>query len=157
MLRGRSSSRRYYFKGHKDVVNVSEQGLLRIIKQLAVIPDSVIVRRSDFNSTRQDLTENTRSFVARLKGKASRCSYTCSCPKDCCNQVIGFLDIILKDVMVTGLADEDIHNEVLRWGSLDEKDVNETVAIGFIESNEMECNAMTQPATTASVSSYKYP
>ena len=33
--------------------------------------------------------------------------------------------------MVTGLADEDIRKEMLGWGSLDEKDVNET--IGFIE------------------------
>ena len=56
-------------KGHTDIVNLSEQELLAMIKQLAVIPVSVVVRRSDFLSTRQDLTENTRSFAARLKGK----------------------------------------------------------------------------------------
>ena len=55
--------------------------------------------------------------------------------------------------MVTGLAIEDIRKEVLGWGSLDEKDVNET--IGFIEAKEMARDAMTQPAVTASVSSYK--
>ena len=124
-----------------------------MIKKLAVIPVSVVVRLSDFLSTKQDLTENTRSFAARLKGKASTCSYTCTCPKDGCNQVIDFTDIILKDVMVTGLADEDIRKEVLGWGSLDEKDVNET--IGFIEGKEMARDAMAQPAITASVSSYK--
>ena len=32
---------------------------------------------------------------------------------DGCNQVIDFTDIILKDVMVTGLAYEGIHKEVL--------------------------------------------
>ena len=89
---------------HVDVVNLSEQELLSMIKQLAVIPVSVVVRRTNFLSTRQDLTENTRSFAARLKGKASTCFYTCTCPKDGCNQVIDFTDIILKDVMVTGLA-----------------------------------------------------
>ena len=31
--------------------------------------------------------------------------------------------------MVTGLADEDIRKEVLGWGSLDEKDVNETIIL----------------------------
>ena len=46
-------------------------------------------------------------------------SYTCICPKDGNNQVIDFTDIILKDVMMTCLADEDIRKEVLRWGSLD--------------------------------------
>ena len=140
-------------RGHGDIVNLNEQELLKMIKQLAVIPVSVVVRRTDFLSTKQDLTENTRSFAARLKGKASTCSYTCKCPKDGCNQIIDFTDIILKDVMVTGLADEDIRKEVLGWGSLDEKDVNET--IGYIESKEMARDAMTKPAVTASVSSYK--
>ena len=62
-------------KGHTDIVYLSEQELLGMIKQLAVIPVSVVVQRSDFLSTRQDLTENTRSYAARLKQKASTCSY----------------------------------------------------------------------------------
>ena len=56
--------------------------------------------------------------------------------------------------MVTGLADEDIRKKALGWGSLDEKDVNETIS--FIQAKEMARDAMTQPAITASVSSYKY-
>ena len=39
------------------------------IKQLAVIPVSVVVRRSEFLSTKQDLIENIKSFAARLKEK----------------------------------------------------------------------------------------
>ena len=39
--------------------------------------------------------------------------------------------------MVTGLADKDIRKEVLEWGSLYEKNVNDT--IGFIEAKEMTC------------------
>jgi len=141
-------------KGHADLVNLSEQELFSMIKQLAVIHVSFGVQLSDFLSTRQDLTVNTRSFAARLKGKASTCSYTCTCPKDVCNQVIGFTDIILKDVIVTGLADEDIRKEVLGWESLGEKDINET--IGFVKEKAMACDAMTQSAITASVSSYKF-
>ena len=100
-----------------------------MMKQLAVIPVSVVVRRSDFVSTKQDLTENNRSFAARLKEKASTCSYTCKCPKDGRNQITDFTDKILKDVMVTGLADEDIRKEVLGWENLDEKEVNETIGL----------------------------
>ena len=99
-------------KGNTDTVNLKERELLGMTKLLAVISVSVVVRQSDFLSTRQDLTENTRSFAVRLKGKASTCSYTCTCPKDGCNQVIDFTNIVLKDVMVTGLADEDIRKEV---------------------------------------------
>ena len=78
---------------------------------------------------------------------------TCKCPKHGCNQIIDFTDIILKDFMVTGLADEDIRKELLRWGSLDEKDVNET--IGFVKAKEMARDVITQPAVTAFVFSYK--
>ena len=124
-----------------------------MINQLAVIPVSVVVRRSDFLSTIQDLTENNRSFATRLKGKTSPCYYICICLKDGCNQEIDFTDIIQKDVMVTGLADEEIHKEVLGWGSLDDEEVSET--IGFIEAKEIARDAMTQPAITVSVSSYK--
>ena len=35
----------------EDVVNLSEQELLRMIKQLAVVSVSVVVRRPDFLST----------------------------------------------------------------------------------------------------------
>ena len=52
-------------KEHADVLSLSERELLSMIKQLAVISVSVVVRQSEFPSTRQDLTENTRSFAAR--------------------------------------------------------------------------------------------
>ena len=60
-----------------------------------------------------------------------------------------FTDIFLKNVLVTGLASEDIRKEVLGWGGLDEKDVNET--IGLIEEKEMARDTITQPAVMASV------
>ena len=50
--------------------------------------------------------------------------------------------------MVTGLADKCIQKEVLRWESLDEKNVNETIS--FIEAKEMARDTMTQSAVTAS-------
>ena len=50
----------FILRGHTDIVNLSEREVLGMIKQLAVILVSVVVRRSDFLSTRQDLVENTR-------------------------------------------------------------------------------------------------
>ena len=54
-------------KGNADVVNLRETELLMMIKKLAVVSFSVVVRRSDFLSTRQDLTQNSRLCAARLK------------------------------------------------------------------------------------------
>ena len=41
-------------KGHTDIVDLSERELLGMIKQLTVIPVSVVVRQSDFLITRLD-------------------------------------------------------------------------------------------------------
>ena len=37
-----------------------------MIKQLAVVRASVVLKRLDFLSTKQDLTENTRSVVFKV-------------------------------------------------------------------------------------------
>ena len=83
----------------------------------------------DFLSSRQDLSENTRLFAARLKGKDTTCSYSCICPKDGCNQEVDFTDIVVKDVLVTGIANNDICKELLGWESLDENDINEPLVL----------------------------
>ena len=70
-----------------------------------------------------------------MKIKATTCSYCCICPNDGCDQIIEFTNIIVKDVLITGLADDDMRKEVLGWGSLDEKEINET--IGSIVAKEM--------------------
>ena len=41
--------------------------------------------------------------------------------------MIDFTDIILKDVIVTGLANEDIRKEVLGWVSLGKKSMRQSI------------------------------
>ena len=114
-----------------------------------------MVRRSEFLCTKQDLGESTRSYAARLKGKAATCAYSCSCTRDTCDQVVDFTDIIVKDVLITGLVDEDIRKDVLGWEDLDNKGINETIR--FIEAKEMARDALTNPpVSNAAISSYKY-
>ena len=62
---------------------------------------------SDFLSSREHLSENTRPFAASFKGKATIFSYSCICPKDGCNQVVDFTDIIVNEVL------DNIHKEAL--------------------------------------------
>ena len=77
-----------------------------MIKQLAVIPVLVNVRRSDFLSIRQDLTENTRSFACRLKEKPVH-----DLTPVLAQTMVDFTDIILNNVVMTGLAEKDICKE----------------------------------------------
>ena len=68
-------------------------------------------------------------------------------------QNVDFTDVLVKDVLISGLVDDDIKKEVLGWTELDNKSVQETVA--FIVGKEMARDALAQqPMTSATVSSY---
>ena len=135
-------------------VEGTEDVLLAAIKQLAVVPVAISVRRTDFLSTHQDPGQSVRDFYADLKGKSETCPYSKKCSLTACTQVNDFTDIIVKDVLVAGLVDEDIKKDVLGWSELDTKDVNETVA--FIESKEMARDALKQnKPINAALSQYK--
>ena len=60
-------------KGHPNAVISTEENLLKIIKQMAVIPVAISVRRADLLNTKQDQGENVRAFYAKVRGKAATC------------------------------------------------------------------------------------
>ena len=140
-------------RGHPSAINDTEQVLLNTIKQLAVTPVAISVRRSELLSMKQDHGENARSFFARIYAKATTCAYSISCTSGTCTEVVDFTEVIVKDVLVTGLADGDIKKEVLGWAELDMRNVRDTVA--FLEAKEMACDALTKQSAMAAISGYK--
>ncbi len=143
-------------KGHPNAASGTEQELLAIVKKLAVIPVAISVRRSDLLSTKQAHGETGRSFYARLKGKAATCAYTINCSEGTCARLIDFTNVIVKDVLINGLADEEIKKDVLGWIELDTKGVEDVVS--FVESKEMARDALLNKHSTpaaAAVSSYR--
>ena len=140
-------------KGHPQAVSGTEGQLLTIIKQLAVTPVAVSVRRSELLSLKQDHSEGILSFFARINGKAATCSYSIVCCSDNCTQNTDFTHIIVKDVLITGLVNDEIKREVLGWTELDTKRVDETVS--FIEGKEMAWDTLNNQPIAAAVSSYK--
>lgn len=138
-------------KGHPSAITGDEEQLMATMKQMAVPPMATSIRRDMLLSTKQDDEENIRSFVARLNGKAATCTYTMECSAGKCTQRNDFTHIIVKDVLVAGLADEDIRRDVLGWAELDDKTVDETV--NFIEAKEVARHALTNqfPSTSTHV------
>ena len=137
-------------QSHPDSTRGDESNLLSAIKRLAVIPVAVSVRRSDLLSIRQDHGENVRSFYARISGKAATCAYFIDCPSTTCNQQVNFTDIIAKDVLISGLIDDEIRKDVLGWSELDNKTLKDTIT--FIESKEMARDALSKQSISASIS-----
>ncbi|XP_066936345.1 uncharacterized protein [Clytia hemisphaerica] len=136
-----------------DLVGITEDELLVLIKRLAVTPVAVSVRRSDLLSFSQCNDESARTFYARIRGKAATCAYAIECSDAQCNQSVDFTDTIIKDVFISGLSDDEIRREVLGWSDLDRKSIEETVA--FVEAKEMAREALNRGSTTASISTYR--
>ena len=140
-------------KGHPAAVTSTEAALLTTIKELAVIPVAICVRRAELLTTKQGHGENARAFYAKVKGKVATCSYSITCSSSTCAQVIDFTDVIVKDVIVAGLVDDEIKKEVLGLADLDNKSLIETVT--FIEAKEMALDVLHRQPIAAAVSFYK--
>ena len=136
-----------------DIMRSTEQTLLDSIKKFAVTPVAISVRRSDLLALRQSDGENVRSFYARIRGKAATCAYSIECSSTTCTQVVDFTDVITKDVLISGLSDEQVKMEVLGWHDLDTKIVDQTVQ--YVEAKEMARNALTSSSTVLAMSTYK--
>ena len=132
-------------------VTGTEEQLLNAIKKLSVIPVALSVKRSNLLSLRQDHGENARSFFAKINGKAATCAYSIECSSPTCTNKVDFTNVIVKDVLITGLSDDEIKRDALGWADLDKQNVQETV--NFIEAKEMARDALTRQSTAAAISS----
>ena len=59
----------------------------------------------------QDRDEAVSSFGARLRGQAGVCKFTIQCPGCAIN--VNYADEILRDVLTRGIANTDIHPDLL--------------------------------------------
>merc|ERR1712237_265090 len=125
-----------------NLVDKPENEQLASIRKLAVVPVAMGVRRSELLNMTQDVGELARSYLAKVQGKAATCEFKTRCTEGCCSartNYVDFTDMIVKYVLVNGLADAEIRREVLGWKSLDESSLPDTVA--FIEQKEMARDA----------------
>ena len=140
-------------KGTTDILAESEDTLLAAIKKLAVQPVARGVRRTELMNMQQDSGESIRSFHAKVKGRAATCSYVvkCSCSPP---TNVDYTELVIKDVILNGLADEDIKKEVLGADDLDGLTVEKLIS--RIEGKETARNALQKGQTlSAGISAFK--
>ena len=85
--------------------------VLQAIRSLAVREENVMVSRVTLHNMHQDHDEPIRNFGARIRGQAKICKYSTECPS--CKKDVSFMDEILRDVLIRGIADQEIQMEVL--------------------------------------------
>ena len=140
-------------KSEDKVLDKDEKELLDLMKAMAVIPVAVSVRRTDLLSLQQAQGENIKSFLAKVKGKAMTCGYTKKCPACDPVQMVDYTDEVIRDVLVHGLHDMEIRQEVLGLPKLNEMNIPELV--GHIEGKEMARDAVSGSlAAAAAISTY---
>ena len=125
---------------NNDITTQSQEDMLKVMKSLAVIPVALMVIRSELFSLRQARDETFRSFFTRVRGKAEICGYTiehnCQCGT---TNIVDFTEIMVRDVIIAGIYDEDIHRRLMSTNDLCQKSSNEIIAL--VEAEEMARNA----------------
>ena len=94
-----------------SLANQTVDYVLEAVKKLAVREENAMVARVQLSDMRQDRDEAIRSFGARLRGQASVCKFTIACPS--CSNDVNYTDNILRDVLIKGLADNEIQLDLL--------------------------------------------
>ena len=142
---------RLVIRENSEIIAEGEESLLAAIKSMAVIKVATGVRRAALLATKQDHGESFREFYANVKAAASTCSFTVKCPHACCNDRphVDYTSMVVKDVLISGVADTDIRKEVLGWSELDTKTDKEVVA--FVEEKEVAKKAWTGSSVGATV------
>ena len=135
-------------KSDPDILSKPTIELLAAMKAMAVIAVATGVNRAELMLLHQERDEAFRSFAARVRGKAETCAYTVRCA---CAVSVDFTEIIVRDVLIAGIADTDIRREILGIGNILEQTVNNVITL--VESKEMARNAL--PSSTAGISSFK--
>ena len=88
----------------------------------------------------QDHGQPIRCFDAKVKGKARVCAFANETTNDNCTQTIDYMKDIVKYVVISGIAYEEIKKDVLGHANLDSKSLNNTISL--IENKEMAAQAM---------------
>ncbi|KAK3779410.1 hypothetical protein RRG08_015811 [Elysia crispata] len=123
------------------------------MRQFAVIPVAIGVRRTEFLQLRQAPDELFCTFAPRVKGKAETCMFTTTATCTC-NETVqaDYTTETVRDVLLAGIADLDIRREALSTHDIQNKSVNDVIA--FVEGREMARNA-TPTTSMSALSAFK--
>ena len=138
-----------------DVAGMSEDNLLKVIKELSIIEVAETVRITELLGMKQGHGESVRAYVARLRGKAQICPFHQECTK--CKDKVIYTDAIVRWVLLAGLASPDISREVLGTTDIDNKSLADTITL--IKAKERAVRALnsdaSQSASVSAVSTFR--
>ena len=140
-------------KAHPNIQTESIDIVKKTMRDLAVIPVAIGVRRAELMELRQSPDEQFRTFAARVQGKAETCVFTTTAKCQCSQTIeVDYTTESVRDVLLSGIADLDIRREALSNTRIQSLSINEVIS--FVESREMARNA-TPSASMSAMSSFR--
>ena len=88
----------------------SVTSVLEFTQCLAVKKLNIMVAKHDFHLMLRERDESIRNYTARLRGQAKICNFQVKCNK--CKDNVDYSSIEIRDVLVSGLADPDIRENI---------------------------------------------
>ena len=70
-----------------------------------------MIARATLHNMRQQQNETIRSFSARIRGQANTCNFVHQCTS--CSGNVCYSEAILQDVLIKGIADQEIQQNIL--------------------------------------------
>ncbi len=144
--------RRDLHRTDSQLCSKSVDVILSTIRSLAVREENTLVSRLTLHSMRQDRDEGTRNFAARLRGQANVCKFTIRCSCDP-GMDVNFGDQMIRDVLIRGLYDPDIQQEIL---GNEDQDLSLESTIKFIEAKEAGRRSQASLTTEGAHASSQY-
>ena len=123
--------RRDLTRTHGSLTDKPKDEVFTAIKNLAVREENKMVARVALQNMRQDRDEAIRSYAARLRGQANICDFAMKCSH--CNHEVNYMDEMIRDALMRGLADDDIQLSLLGDSN---QDPSLTEVLKFVETKE---------------------
>ena len=124
--------KRLLMKENPEIIDEGEAALLEAIKRMAVLHVATSVRRTNLLAAKQEHGQTFRQFYANVRAAAATCEFNVKCPHACCNEkkFIDYSPMVIKDILIAGIADNEIMRDVLGMANLDSKSDKEIVKFG---------------------------
>ena len=114
---------RLLLKENPQIIEAGEVQLMEAMRKMAVLQVATSVRRANLLTTKQQHGQSCREYYANVRAAAATCQYTVKCPHPCCARLapVDYSHLMVKDVLIAGIADGDISKDLLGWKGLDTK------------------------------------
>ena len=107
-----------------SVDTTTEEQLLELMKAMSIRGVNKLCNVVEFLNLKQNENETIQKFISRVRGQALTCDFKIKCSKVGCSQESSYADKLSAHIIVRGLYDPDIQEDVLQLAATTEDDLD---------------------------------